>query len=247
MEGPAFDLDEVFDADYLYFYEQVLPPERTAAEVETIVRLLGLAKGARVLDLACGHGRIANRLAALGCEVAGLDRSGLFLERARADAAAAGVSVDYVEGDMRALPWPDASFDRVVLWFTAFGYFSDDDNARVLAETRRVLRPGGALLVEMNNRDNLLRRFLPYVVMERDGAFMIDINSYDITTGRTENERIVIRDGRMRRMRFGVRLFSFPELRDWLVRAGFSTVEGYGPDGEPLTIESRRMIVVASA
>ncbi|MFD2416916.1 methyltransferase domain-containing protein [Amycolatopsis pigmentata] len=48
----------------------------------------------RVLDLACGHGDLANRLAARGCRVTGLDSSEIFLDRARADAAAVDVSVD---------------------------------------------------------------------------------------------------------------------------------------------------------
>ena len=39
-------------------------------------------------------------------------------------------------------------------------------------------------------------------------------------------------------------MFGFPELRDWLRAAGFTAVAGYGEDGQPLTGESRRMIVV---
>ena len=49
-----------------------------------------------VLDLACGHGRIANRLAQRGAQVTGLDATPLFLEQARRDAAERGVEVDYV-------------------------------------------------------------------------------------------------------------------------------------------------------
>jgi 2-polyprenyl-3-methyl-5-hydroxy-6-metoxy-1,4-benzoquinol methylase len=51
-----------------------------------------------VLDLACGHGRIANRLTQRGARVTGLDATPLFLEQARRDAAARGVEVDYVSG-----------------------------------------------------------------------------------------------------------------------------------------------------
>ena len=64
-----------------------------------------------VLDLACGHGRIANRLAERGARVTGLDRTPLFLEVARRDAADRRVEVEYVEGDMRELPWEER-FDR---------------------------------------------------------------------------------------------------------------------------------------
>ena len=58
-----FPRAEAFDEDYLYFYEELLTPERTAAEVELIWKLLELEPGLELLDLACGHGRIANPLA----------------------------------------------------------------------------------------------------------------------------------------------------------------------------------------
>jgi hypothetical protein len=50
---------------------------------------------------------------------------------------------------------------------------------------------------------------------------------------------------RARRVNFVKRLFGFPEIRDWLLAAGFATVAGYGEDGLPLTASHRRMIVVA--
>lgn len=94
-----------------------------------------------VLDLACGHGRIAARLAQRGCHLTGLDSSPLFLQLARQDAEARSVTVDYVHGDMRDLPW-SARLDRIINWFTAFGYFDDADNRRVLAQAAAALKPG---------------------------------------------------------------------------------------------------------
>ena len=65
-----------------------------------------------VLDLACGHGDLANRLAARGCLVTGLDSSVIFLDRAlRPELAAAGVTADYVAVFTRQLPWA-GRFDR---------------------------------------------------------------------------------------------------------------------------------------
>ena len=104
MTAPRFDTEAIFDDDYLYFFAEALE-ERADEETDLIWRLLGLEPGMDVLDLACGHGRIANRLAERGARVTGLDRTPLFLEVARRDAAARGVEVDYVEGDMRELPW----------------------------------------------------------------------------------------------------------------------------------------------
>ena len=129
MTGPVFEFSEVFNEDYLYFYG----PELEAvsdAQAETIWRLLDLEPGMEVLDLACGHGRIANRLTQRGARVTGLDATPLFLEYARRDAAERGVEVDYVCGDMRSLPWPEHRFERVISWFTSFGYFDDTENQK---------------------------------------------------------------------------------------------------------------------
>jgi SAM-dependent methyltransferase len=239
-----FDFDEVFDADYLFFYEPLLA-EVTEADVDAIWRLLKLEPEMAVLDLGCGHGRIANRLAERGARVTGLDATALFLDRARRDAASRGVDIDYVEGDMRQLPWTDERFDRVLSWFTSFGYFDDQDNRRVLHEAHRVLRPDGRLLVENNNLVELLPRWQPAFVIERDGHFAIDRSCFDPTTGRATTERVIIRDGRTRRFLFSVRMFVAAELRDWLLDAGFTSVNCVDPNGDPLTVRSRRMISIA--
>jgi cyclopropane fatty-acyl-phospholipid synthase-like methyltransferase len=86
VTGPVFEFSEVFDKDYLYFYGPHLEAV-SDAQTETVWRLLKLEPGMEVLDLACGHGRIANRLAQRGVQVTGLDATPLFLEQARRDAA----------------------------------------------------------------------------------------------------------------------------------------------------------------
>ncbi len=237
--------------DYLYFYGSQLNPERTREEVDLIWRLLGLETGMEVLDLACGHGRIANSLAERGCKVVGLDSSPGFLELARRDALAlaerGGVDPpEYILGDMRHLPW-HRRFDRVVNWFTAFGYFDDEDNHTVLRQAHDALKSDGQLLMELNNRDNLLGRLQRAVVVERDGNYMIDQPTYDISSGRMLTRRTVLRDGQVRRMRFFTRMFTFTELRDWLLDAGFASVDVFDEQGAPLSLESRRMLVRAGA
>jgi SAM-dependent methyltransferase len=249
-----FDAHQMYDEDYLRLF--AAPPGAPAThpdlahsdtETELVWRLLDLQPGMRVLDLGCGHGRIANRLAARGCHVTGLDFSEVFLERARTDASALGVSVDYVAGDMRALPWVD-EFDRVVCWSTAFGYFDDTANRGVLQQIRTALRPGGRLAMDLNNLMWRLRTFQPSRAHVReDGDMFVDRFRLAPLTGRLEVERTIIRDGRARTVPFVVRLFGFPEIRDWLVAAGFHGVAGFGEDGAELTADHERMVVVATA
>jgi SAM-dependent methyltransferase len=244
VDEPAFDAHGLFDEDYLYFYAERTADERSDAEAELLWRLLGLEPGMEVLDLACGHGRIANRLAARGCRVTGLDATPLFLDLARRDAADRGVAVEYVHGDMRTLPWTER-FDRVVNWYTSFGYFDDTGNRQVLAQVAKVLKPQGRFALEVQHRDRVVGQLRPAGVVERDGDLLIDRTRFEPLTGRIVSERTIVRGGRVRRVHYFIRLYAFTELRDWLLQAGFAAVDGYGEDGTPLALASGRLIAVA--
>jgi 2-polyprenyl-3-methyl-5-hydroxy-6-metoxy-1,4-benzoquinol methylase len=245
MAAHSFDGNSVFEDDYLYFYETLLTPERTQHEVDLICRLLHLQPEMSILDLACGHGRIANQLATRGYHVTGIDATAFFLQKAIQDAANSGVQVKYLQGDMRSLNFQEC-FSCIINCFTAFGYFDDSDNKLVLTEAYKALKPGGKLLIDIQNLSRLLQNFQPELVTERDGNYMLARTRYDALTNRTHTERIIIRDGQVRRGEYFIRNFTFPEIRDWLLQTGFSQVEGYGYDGEPFAVDSRRMIVVAN-
>ena len=90
---------EMFDEDYLYFYDQVLGNERSASDAALVATLLAVEPGMRVLDVPCGEGRIAGRLAERGCEVVGVDQSDLFLGIAEQR----WPDVRFVKRDMREL------------------------------------------------------------------------------------------------------------------------------------------------
>jgi demethylmenaquinone methyltransferase / 2-methoxy-6-polyprenyl-1,4-benzoquinol methylase len=95
-------------------------------------------QGDVVLDACCGTGDLAIADAGAGGRVTGLDFSERMLERARRKAP----GLEWVNGDMLALPFADASFDAATV---GFGVRNVDDLARGLAELRRVLRVGGRL------------------------------------------------------------------------------------------------------
>ena len=241
----AYVPPEIFGEDYLYFYEGWLDDELSDAQAGRIWQTLGLGDGAEVLDVPCGHGRIANRLAARGARVTGMDADAFFLERARADASERGVEVEFVLGDMRELPWSER-FDAVVNWFTSFGYFDDEGNKEWLMAARDTLKVGGRLAIDIHNRDAFMRSRDPASLVERDGDLLVDRHRFDVETGRQESERWIVRGGQVRKSSYSVRFYTFTELRTLLFDAGFTHVEAVGHDGEPLTLESRRMIVIAT-
>ncbi|MEY2571025.1 MAG: hypothetical protein QOE63_1375 [Acidimicrobiaceae bacterium] len=244
-----FDFDQTFGDDYLHFYLPHLADEQNDADAAVVIERLGLQGGELVLDAPCGHGRISNRLAAAGHRVTAVDITPHFLEVAVADAASLGVEVDYRAGDIRTLPVDDASVDAAVSWFTSFGYFDDDDNQLVLREYARVLRPGGRLLVETMARDNILRRYTEAPeahVVEVGDDLQVDHSLFDPMTGRIGTDRTIVRDGQVRRGHHSVRLLTISEWHTWLDAAGFDDVKTTDQEGGPVTMETRRLVVVAT-
>src|SRR3954468_6915900 len=131
--------------------------ERTARELEPaahhVVALAGIARGERVLDLACGTGNAAIEAGRLGAQVTGLDAARRLIGVAEARAAAAGVegtfggagvAAPFGGGAGQALPFDDGAFDCVL---SVFGVIFAPDPPRAMAEIVRVLAPGGRALV----------------------------------------------------------------------------------------------------
>jgi len=98
--------------------------------------------GARVLDAGCGAGRMSRYLADRGCRVEGVDLSPGMVAMARRDHP----DLTFVVGSLSALPYPDGRFDGVMLWYSII-HTPPADQARIVEEAARVVRPGGHLLV----------------------------------------------------------------------------------------------------
>ncbi|HKU61074.1 MAG TPA: bifunctional 2-polyprenyl-6-hydroxyphenol methylase/3-demethylubiquinol 3-O-methyltransferase UbiG [Gemmatimonadales bacterium] len=127
-----------------------LNPARFGYMRRVLVEELGLVPaGLRVLDVGCGGGLLAEEFARLGCGVTGVDPSAESLARARMHAAGQGLAIGYQCAVGEALPFEEASFDVV---YCCDVLEHGDDLPRVIAETARVLRPGGTYLYDTINR-----------------------------------------------------------------------------------------------
>jgi len=245
-EKKRSNYDAVFEADdYLYFYEEHIPEETTEKQIEFLIKYLKLEKQMRILDLACGHGRHTNRLAQRGYDVMGIDKSKGFLREARKRAKKFDVEPNYIQKDMRKIEF-QKEFDRIILMFTAFGYFDDKENLQVLKNINSALKPDGVLCFDIMNRDYIQKNFLPYIVIEKNNDLMIDRNSFDSETGYLHNRRIVIRNGQRKDKPFLLRLYNPTEIKLWLHKANFKVEKIYSTwEGDDLKRASRRMIVIA--
>lgn len=114
----------------------------TTPPAAKLVKFAEVKAGQRVLDIACGTGVVAITAAFRGAEVAGLDLTPALIERARNNAAVAGVDVEFIEGDAEALPYPDGSFDVVL---SQYGHMFAPRPAVVVREMLRVLKKGGRI------------------------------------------------------------------------------------------------------
>ena len=241
---------EFFNEDYLKIYSERLSHDVTERETSFVVDSLGLQEGARVLDLACGHGRHAVALAQRGMVVTGQDLNEDYLRKAREDAVREGVEIETVQGDMRDIPFT-SEFDAVINMFTAFGYFdSDDEDVRVLQSAGNSLKGDGQLLLDTINREWVLANYVQNDWhRDDDGNTFLEHREFNLVTGRNHvTFTIVTADGTRRESPgHDIRLYTLTELVSLFDASGLRVSATYGDyDGSPYAINSPRMIVVAT-
>jgi SAM-dependent methyltransferase len=221
-----------------------------AEEAAAAVKLLGTGSGAEILDHCCGIGRHSVELARLGFRVTGVDRTARYLDVARAEAAARGVAIEFVQEDARTFHRAKA-FDGVVNLFTSFGYFDDpEDDLRVLRNLHGSLRPGGRLVMEMAGKEWLARVYAPKDWQQYpDGTFFLAEREVMPGWSLVRNRWIAISpNGERVEFNFTHRIFSGAELEALVAKAGFKPLALHGAlDGRPYDRNAIRLVIVAEA
>lgn len=240
MSAQAWFID-AFTADYLEVYAH----RDEAAASREARGALGLLRHDRakhrLLDLAAGAGRHSLAFAAERCHVTSADLSTDLTRRCRSE------GLRTVQADMRHLPFRDWSFDSVVCLFSSFGYFEDDDeHRRTLGDIARVLTPGGGVLLDLMDRETVIRNLVPQGV-DVVGETTIEAERSITADGKRVEKHIrMLRSGMdVRAWKESVRLFTTEEVESLADGAGLTletTVGDY--DGQPHEPGRTRRLVV---
>lgn len=235
-----------FSSDYLKLYKH--DEGESSREVQSIIRMLQLESGQRILDLACGFGRHSVLLAEKGFNVTGYDLSESFLKKARELADSLAVGLDLKQGDMREIPF-ESEFDAVINMFTAFGFFErEEDDLKVLQGVFKALKPGGQYLMDVLNREYALAQDTARRWTSENGMYMLEERFFDYFRSRLElTNKLIVSTGEVKEASYSIRLYTLTEMLDLFNRVGLVLTDVYGDfNGALYNSRSPRMIMVAS-
>jgi SAM-dependent methyltransferase len=214
-------------------YLRTVRAERTDAasteEALAAARLVGCKPGGLILDAGCGNGRHALPLARVGYRVVAFDRSALLLAAGRRSAGGAPWP-RFVRGSYASLPFDTGRFDAILSLGTALGYLGDRGDQRALCEFRRVLIPGGRLVIETLHREELEAGLVAHEERALPGGATLRLERrFDPRRGilhETQRLREGARWGPERG--YEMRVYGVSELASMLSQAGFGRTEWYG-------------------
>lgn len=218
----------------------------TEQEVQFITSVLNLPSDAKILDLYCGYGRHAIELAKLGYNVTGVDATIAFLDIAKQKALEEKVQITFQHCDMRDLQYKN-KFSAVINMFAAFGYFSDEENAEVLKRIHYSLQPNGLFLIDLLNREWMIRNNLTRYWRHPSGEYVLSYK-VELQQGVAKMKRELLNQltGKKTQYEFVLRAYSLSEMTSNLIQSGFMIKCTFGGfDHRPYGIDTPRMIILA--
>ncbi len=218
--------------------------EETRKDVDFICDVLELKEGAKVLDLFCGTGRHSIELSKRGHLVTGIELNPDYLNLGKKLSKGTGTIPKFVQGDVRYINFGEG-YDAVIIMYNSFGYFSDSEEKLILKKIFNSLKPGGRLLIEILNRDWILKNYKEIQETVIQGIRVVEKREFDILTSRNnfvikryEEDGVVTKKGSWR-------LYSAHEIKNMLEEIGFMFIDGYSSlEKEPLMKDTRLMKLV---
>jgi len=216
---------------------------------ETIFIQSALPKKEIILDLCCGTGRHSIILKRRSWNMIGLDLSKNLLAIAKRNMKNERVEFPLVRADMRYFPFRNQVFNAVICMFTSFGYLpSEIEDMKSFKEVRRTLRKGGEFLLDVANKDHVIKVFQEKEWAEFEPFYMLEKRSLDLQTSRLLSQWTIIRKAskEVRSLQHNVRLYTLQALKQMLNEAGLKVKEVYGGyDKKEFTLDNSRMIMLA--
>ncbi|MEW5923726.1 MAG: class I SAM-dependent methyltransferase [Candidatus Zixiibacteriota bacterium] len=224
---------------------KALTDERTTGEIQELVALCKFNQSDKILDLCCGQGRHSNKLRQFGFKAIGFDFSRTLLSIAQKNAADSDSGALFVRGNMKELPFQDAAFDWTLSLFGSFGFLSNADNEKTLAEVVRILKPGGRLLLEIQNKDSSMKWDGKESRHELEsGGYLIQNSDFCPETRRMKIRRTFYRGDRKDEVSISYRLYTVPEISGLLASRGLEVLDVWGGlSGKTLDVDCRSMVV----
>jgi len=154
----TFNWESFYNQNWATIYSKFFSQEESKKEIDLIVKIAFIRKNDQILDLCCGLGRHAIELAKRGYKVTGFDYSLPFLRNARKKAKKANVSVDFLQGDIRDLPYL-GEFDVILMFFSALFYFEKETAQKILYQVAKMLKPDGRLILVTTDEEELINDY----------------------------------------------------------------------------------------
>lgn len=201
--------------------------ELTCREVDFLEKVLNLEKSSPVLDLCGGQGRHSLELSRRGFkDVTVLDYSDFLINLGRESALREGLNTKFIQRDARDTGLPDQRHRFIFIMANSFGYFIDEkEDEKILQEAFRLLISGGSLLLDLPNKEYVIKNFSPKSWHEANEEIVVcreRILDKDIILGR---EMVVSKiKGLIRDEKYCTRLYSPEKISELLRLAGFSSI-----------------------
>jgi len=244
IDVPSNWYEDFFTGPVNLFWETMVPPEATTADVAFLGRHLP-PPPASLLDVPCGAGRHALALARRGYEMVGVDLSEEAIGRASAAAAAEALPARFLRADMRRFP-VEAPFDAAICLGNSLGYFGTAGLGAFFERLAAAIRPDGRLVLDTHVcAESLLPLPEQRTIAFERGSYSCRMR-YDVMTSVLKTEAILVLDGEPHRLLYAHHVITSGELVRMLAAAGFATEALHAdPQETPYAPGSPRLLLVA--